>query len=524
MRLKQYLSRLLNETRDTDERVFALVTLVATVASTLCMEEEAIVRSDWLFAVTGLCCMAFFVLVMTLCLRAHKAAAGGIIIASGMLFLMFPFNYFLLGGMSGGAPLWFTNYLLFISLVMSGKTRRLFALFGALVMAACIVVSVARPELLRACEEAELFRVAVGSLIAVGVMLYVMVGFGMRVLKEKITRSEEQAKEIAELNAAQNRFFSSMSHEIRTPINTIIGLNEMILRENSSPEIQEDAENIQAASKMLLQTINDILDMSKFESGEMELANTSYRTGDMLSDIVGMLWVRTRDKGLEFRVDVAPDVPAELFGDEVRIKQILINVLNNAIKYTEKGSVTLQIQCRRSPAGPAVMTYIVSDTGIGIKKESIPYLFSAFKRVDEEKNRYIEGTGLGLSIVKQLVDLMGGTISVNSVYTKGTSFVIELPQEIANDTPVGEMRASRRGMSEEKRIYHQSFEAPDAQVLAVDDTAANLMVVTKLLRDTKIRLTTASSGAEALKKTLDRRGARMLYLSSSPLKDSRNAA
>ncbi len=321
-------------------------------------------------------------------------------------------------------------------------------------------------------------------------------------LYERILESDRQKVEIEKLNASQNRFFSSMSHEIRTPINTIIGLNEMILRENVSDEINEDAANIRSAGNMLLHLINDILDMSKLDSGQMQLTPVSYRTGDMLSDIVGMLWIRAKDKGLEFKIDVAPDLPGELFGDEVRIKQILINVLNNAIKYTKEGSVTLNIQCRKEESNNVTVICSISDTGMGIKKESIPYLFTAFKRVDETENRYIEGTGLGLSIVKQLVDLMGGKITVNSVYTKGSTFIIEIPQKSISGSTVGAIDLSKRSSVMCMETYHQSFEAPDANVLVVDDTETNLMVVEKLLRDTRVHIVTAGSAREALEKTV----------------------
>ncbi len=339
--------------------------------------------------------------------------------------------------------------------------------------------------------------------IVLWVILSIVLMYVKYNMYDRILESDKQKDEIEKLNAAQNRFFSSMSHEIRTPINTIIGLNEMILRENVSDEINEDAANIRSAGNMLLHLINDILDMSKLDSGQMQLTPVSYRTGDMLSDIVGMLWIRAKDKGLEFKVDVAPDLPGELYGDEVRIKQIIINVLNNAIKYTKEGSVTLNIQCRREESNNVTVIYSVTDTGMGIKKESIPYLFTAFKRVDETENRYIEGTGLGLSIVKQLVDVMGGKITVNSVYTKGSTFIIEIPQRTVSGSTLGNVDLSKRNSILRMESYHQSFEAPEANVLVVDDTETNLMVVEKLLRDTKVNLVTAISATDALKKTAE---------------------
>ena len=322
-------------------------------------------------------------------------------------------------------------------------------------------------------------------------------------LNKEIIMAERQRREIEMLNKAQNSFFSNMSHEIRTPINTIIGLNEMILREDVSEEVIEDAVNIKAAGNLLLSLINDILDMSKFQSGRMQLLIEPYHTGDMLSDIVGMLWIRAKDKKLEFNVDVSPEIPAELIGDEVRIKQILINVINNAIKYTNEGSVSLSVQCEMKEDKICNMIYMISDTGIGIKSEDIPYLFSAFKRVDENVNKHIEGTGLGLSIVKQLVDLMGGKITVNSVYKKGSTFIIEIPQRVEREDLVGSYDFGKNASEGRKAKYLPRFEAPEARILVVDDNEANLMVVSKLLRDTKVRIDTASSGAEALRKTLN---------------------
>ncbi len=322
-------------------------------------------------------------------------------------------------------------------------------------------------------------------------------------LQREIVTANRQHQEIEMLNKAQNSFFSNMSHEIRTPINTIIGLNEMILREDVSEEVMEDAANIKSAGKLLLNLINDILDMSKIQSGRMQLLNAPYQVGEMLSDLVGMMWIRAKEKKLDFHVDVSPDIPNELLGDEVRIKQILINVLNNAIKYTKEGSVSLLVQCEMIDDNTCNMIYNVTDTGVGIKPEDIPYLFSAFKRVDEDSNKHIEGTGLGLSIVKQLLDLMGGKITVNSVYTKGSTFIIEIPQPLENVEKMGQYNFDKSKTFGKKEEYVPRFEASQARVLVVDDNEANLMVVSKLLRETKVRIDTASSGAEALRKTLN---------------------
>jgi DegV family protein with EDD domain len=338
-------------------------------------------------------------------------------------------------------------------------------------------------------------------MIMVGLLTSVLLMFLSRIYEEENALSQRQKKEIEELNRAENNFFSSMSHEIRTPINTIIGLNEIILREDISDEVAENARNIQGASKMLLSLINDILDISKIKSGKMEIVNVSYETGALFSEIVNMIWIKAKEKGLEFKLHVDSSIPSMLCGDEVRIKQILINLLNNAIKYTSEGSVTLSVRCERQGVNRVRVWYSVEDTGMGVKKENIPYIFNAFRRVDEEKNRYIEGTGLGLSIVHQLVELMGGEISVNSVYTKGSTFIVVLDQDIIDEQALGTFTLTTRSRSSDGEPYRQSFEAPDAHILVVDDNDMNLMVVTKLLLETKIQIDTASNGAECLRLT-----------------------
>ena len=421
-----------------------------------------------------------------------------------IIVLLLPFTFFMGGGIYGGAPLWFVFCTLFVCLTTLGKIR-IFLLIADVVQAVfCYIVSYLNPELV----DQHTFEVAYLdsfiSLFFVCSMIVYMVLYEIIMLNREMDISKRQSNEIEALNKAQSRFFSSMSHEIRTPINTIIGLNEMILREDISDEVAQDARNIQSASKLLLSLINDILDMSKIESGRMELVPVIYDIGDMLSELVGMMWIKAQEKGLDFHVDIDPGIPSRLIGDEVRIKQILINLLSNAIKYTKVGSVTLSINYEQTKPGQAMITYTVADTGIGIKKESIPHLFTTFRRVDEAKNRLIEGTGLGLSIVKEFVDLMGGEITVNSIYTQGSTFIVRIPSGIADESAVGELSMETRHTLNARKHYRQSFEAPDANILAVDDNAANLLVVKKLLRDTKVSVDTASSAEEALKKTLEK--------------------
>ena len=437
-------------------------------------------------------------------IRLGRGRPGAAAVAFLVCLVYTPNVFFHDGGICGEAPVWFLFSVFFIGTCLSGKMMVLYLMLELAEAVGCWYCSWRFPSLIIHDSELIVHIFSLIALILTGVTVSITIGYRNMLYRADVQRSIRQTKEIEALNEAQNHFFSSMSHEIRTPINTIIALNEMILRENINDEVAEDAANIQSASKMLLHLINDILDMSKFASGQMKLTPVVYNPGDMLSEIVGMLWIRAKEKGLDFQVHVSPDIPVELLGDEVRIKQILINVLNNAIKYTQQGSVSLTIQPGETENGILHVIYSVSDTGIGIKKENIPHLFTAFKRVDEEKNRHIEGTGLGLSIVRQFVDLMGGKITVNSIYTKGSTFIIEIPQKIVTEQKIGEIRIDSDSAPGQRREHIAGFEAPDARVLVVDDNASNLLVVSKLLRETKVQVETVSGGEEALRRTLNR--------------------
>ena len=438
-------------------------------------------------------------------IRFQKIQLGAVIIAFLIIFFVLPFNFLTSGGIYGGGPIWFMFGVVFVCLVVEKKIKYVLIVSSFFICAVCYYIAYFYPEAIASHTIQMAYVDSFATMSIVTIVTCGMILFQNAIFRSENAVAQKQKKEIEELNQAQNRFFSSMSHEIRTPINTIIGLNEMILREDVSDEVAADARNIQGASKMLLALINDILDMSRIESGKMDIVPVAYDVGDMLSDIVNMIWVRAREKGLEFHIDVDQTMPSQLFGDEVRIKQILINVLNNAVKYTSEGSVTLSIQCKKLENGRAQISYSVTDKSVGIKKENISYLFSAFKRVDEEKNRYIEGTGLGLSIVKQLVELMGGEIAVNSVYTKGSTFVITLQQEVVGEAGIGKLNLETRHALNVREHYKQSFEAPKAHILIVDDNETNLMVEEKLLRDTKVKIDTVTNGAECLDMTIQKR-------------------
>ena len=290
-----------------------------------------------------------------------------------------------------------------------------------------------------------------------------------------------------------------MSHEIRTPINTILGMDELILREAQNLNVLEYAQNIKKEGKTLMSLINDLLDFSKIESGKMELAEVSYETQALIHDVVAMFSIKTEEKGLEFEVDIASDVPAVLYGDELRLKQILNNLLSNAVKYTERGFVKLALEWNLRDEKTAVLDIRVRDSGIGIQKDNVKEIFEKFKRFDSVRNSRIEGTGLGMSITAQLLQLMGGEIFVESEYGIGSEFRVKIPQMIMDATPIGEYTYEKQ--EPVKETFRVTFTAPDAKVLVVDDNVMNRVVVKGLLKHTLMQIEEADGGAECLKLT-----------------------
>lgn len=339
-------------------------------------------------------------------------------------------------------------------------------------------------------------------------LLILMFAVGMVYLlstEEKVRESDElrAAKTLAEqANHAKSDFLANMSHEIRTPINAIMGMNEMVLRECNDENIREYAANIESASRTLLSLINDILDFSKIEAGKMEIVPASYDTAVFFHDVVNMISVKATQKQLDFQVQIDSDLPCVLYGDEVRNRQIIVNILNNAVKYTKQGVVKLTVEGIREDQA-FTLKMQVADSGIGIKQEDMDKLFGGFQRLDLEQNRSIEGTGLGLAITRNLIERMNGRIEVSSEYGKGSVFTVYLSQEIINDSPMGDFRQRFEAVAKQEDEYRESFVAPEAKVLVVDDNGMNLAVVKALLKKTDIQVTTCMSGMECLELVKD---------------------
>ncbi len=348
------------------------------------------------------------------------------------------------------------------------------------------------------------------SLLLGGVLSFLIVRPFVKAQGELI----EEKVRAESANNAKSEFLANMSHEIRTPINAVLGMNEMIIREDNRAldvserdpvVVQEALENISVysgdvkkAGHNLLAIVNDILDFSKIEAGHMDLIEAPYQLSSLVNDINNMILFKAQDKGLKFNVEVDPSIPDELSGDEVRVRQIFTNLLNNAVKFTDKGSISLKLRGKKQNDGILLLTIVVWDTGIGIKPEDKERLFTKFQRLEMERNSTVEGTGLGLAITQHLIGLMGGTIDVESEYGKGSIFTVVIPQKIVSDNPIGDFQIRLKENLPGDRPYRESFRAPDATILIVDDTRINLTVAVNLLKNTRMKIDTVTSGAEAV--------------------------
>ncbi len=325
--------------------------------------------------------------------------------------------------------------------------------------------------------------------------------------KLSLTKEELQQKN-EELEAARNAaekaenardiFLANMSHELRTPINTILGLNELILRESSEEAVKEYARDIRQAGSILLALVSDILDFSKLEADKMELTEGIYDVSSLLNDLINSISLQQRRKKLDLVLDIAKDVPYKLYGDEIHIRQIVGNLLSNAVRYTEKGKITLRLSWKEVSEDVIEIYVIVKDTGIGIKEKDIPKLFKAFQRMDSTVRSKEDRTGLGLAITERLLELMGSRLEVQSVYGKGSAFSFKILQKVVDRKPLGDFEKQYRESLRSIEDYHEKFIAPMGRILIVDDNAMNLAVAQGLLKGTRLQIDVAASGEECL--------------------------
>lgn len=484
------------------ERCFRMVILVGSFLAFFSIWECLICEEVTTVIAPLVILLGVFLVSLVLTFKFRKIKAAATILGIFILLIVFPEMFFLNNGVNGGASVWFILGIIYVFLMFEGKRMIFFLCLAILSTVATYAYGYLYPEdIVPLPSRAVIYFDSLFGVLLVSLASGLIMKFQFRVFSMEREVSQKQKEELEVVSKSKNTFFASMSHEIRTPINTILGLNEMILRESSEEGIREYARDIQSSSKILLSLINDILDLSQMEMKKMEIIPMEYQTQEMFRAVITIIQVRLASKKLEFIVDIDETLPSSLLGDSRRIQQILINILTNAVKYTEEGSVTLRVESVPAAEDEVSIKMTIADTGIGIRKEDMEHLYDSFRRVDQKKTKGIEGSGLGLSITKQLVNLMGGEITVDSTYRKGSTFTVILPQKIVDARPFGKLRLHGDSAVGQNNLYQHSFEAPEARVLIVDDNEMNSMVVCKLLGETKMQIDVANSGEKCLEMT-----------------------
>ncbi len=427
---------------------------------------------------------------------------------------LFPGMFITGGGMYSGMSHWFSLGILFTFLLNRGLRLKILLAFEFVIYSLLFWVSYRYPQIIiKPTTEPAFFVDVWQSMMLVSCCIGAVVKFQMNLYEKELAKQEEQRLRVEVLkleaeksNIAKSEFLANMSHEIRTPMNAIVGMSRIALRgQEISPSVRENLEDIQSASNTLLAIINDILDFSKIEAGKMEIVPANYHLSSLLHDVITIIDFRLQEKQVAFRQEIDASIPNQLYGDEVRLKQVLINILGNAVKFTEEGFIKLSVNWQKS-GDMALLTIKVTDTGQGIRQENLANIFGRFDRLEMGQNRTLEGTGLGLSISQELLRLMGGSISVESIYGVGSCFTIVLPQRIVDEQGLfGEAQAKRKTEDAGQSPERNSVAFPGAAVLVVDDNRMNLKVVEGLLIPYQLELDCVTSGRECLKRLSKRR-------------------
>lgn len=484
------------------ERMFRTIIFLGGAATTF-----GVLESLFLEEMIGIQIPVFILLLLAMSVamvatfKYKKYDLSAMIMAVIIVEILFPIKFFLSGGLEGGPAIWFVLGIIFLFAVFKGKKLILFLVMCVVTYGVTYLVAFFNPDYVSPLSSTQSSYIdSFFSVVAVGMVAGLVLKLHLKLFEEEHRINLLRKEEIEKNSNSKNALFANMNHEIRTPINAIIGLNEMILRSNPTDEVKEYARDINVASKLLLSQVNDILDLSQMEMGRMKLISVDYKTSELFAELVELVRFQMEKKGLEFLVDIDPKLPSVLNGDEKKVKQVLLNILDNARKYTERGSVVFTVRAEEKQGDYVVLEMKIADTGIGIKKEDLNYIYESFNRFDEKENQRILGSGLGLAITKQLVELMNGEITVDSIYKKGTVFTIKVKQKIVDETEIGTLNV-RTDSSGLTGAYSTSFEAPEMRILIVDDNKMNSKVVSSLLSSTKMKIDIADSGEMCLELT-----------------------
>lgn len=481
------------------ERLFRFLLFVGTCVGIISVVESVVLGSDILYVIPLMVFMVLMAGALVYIMKNVKAKWTAVTLAILLEMVVLPAMFFTKGAIDSGVAVWLIAPFIYVFLVFSGKTLVVLSCLFTLNDLVIYLIAYMKPHLLLHLESrGGVFFDSLYSVIVVGLGAGFILRFQVEIFETERAVAVAQKEEIEKLSNSKEKFFASMSHELRTPINSIVGLNEMILRNADNPKVQEYAEDIRQVSRMLLNLVNDILDFSQIEMKQMEIMENPYDTREMFQEAVDMMSVRMQEKGLEFQVEIDDKLPRKLIGDKKRLQQILLNILTNAVKYTKEGSVTLTAYGEEVAEDEMKLIFSVSDTGVGIKKEDLEFLYDIFKRVGNSASSQIEGSGLGLSITKQLVSLMGGEIKVDSIYTKGATFTVIVTQNVEDATPIGNATIEAK---EKQQKYVPSFQAMEARILIVDDSLVNIKVLSRMLEETKVQIDTALSGEQCLEMT-----------------------
>lgn len=496
--IKWYSDTILKEEYSIQQKIMNLILTTALVGGELSLIVTAALGGYESAAAVGVV-LLIVCASLYMSIKRNNMRAAGLLICFGANVIVFPMMFFMSGGLRSGMPVWYVLGLIFTWLILEGWTSVILFLLSFAAMAVTILVANRHPEFLVEMPAEYMVPDVIQAIFFVAVIFGVILKYQMYVYEKQRKQLIEHQKDLVAANRAKSTFLANMSHEIRTPINGIIGMDTILLHECGENEaLREYGRNIMSASQSLLSIVNDILDISKIESGKLELVPVEYEMFSVLNDCYNMTAARAAEKKLALSFRVNPELPSGLYGDEVRVRQIIGNLLSNAVKYTEKGSVELSVDFEEKTDDHLMLVLIVKDTGIGIRREDIVKVFDNFIRVDEERNRHVEGSGLGLNLTKKLVDMMGGNIIVNSVYGRGSVFRVKIGQKIWNQEPVGVFGKRHHEQVEEDNPGLVRVYAPGARVLLVEDVPMNLLVAKGLLKYSAVTVDTAENGLEAL--------------------------